>query len=462
MNYIAYKIAWMLLLLGSLNLAYAQKETPPEGGTPKDFTLPEKEEGTLDNGMAYTMVPYGAIPKVQVNLIIKTGNVHEKADQVWLADLTGDLMREGTTSMSNQELSVKMAHMGGELNINVGSNATTISGNVLSEFAPDLIRLISDVVQNPAFPASEIDRLKNDLQRQLSVQSNTPQAQAQSKFFALMYPDHPYGRIFPTADMIDSYDLELVKQFYQDNFGAKRSVLYVVGQFDKDAAATAIEESFKSWVAGPEPTYPDTPLAAAKDVSITDRPGAPQSTLMIGLPVPGPDNQDYISMSVMNALLGGSFASRITSNIREDKGYTYSPSSSISNRIGGSLWFEMADVTTEHTQASLDEIRKEIERLQQEAPGKEELEGIQNYQAGIFVLQNSSLGGIIGQLNFLDQYNLPDSFLTNYVQNIYAVTPEKVKEMTDKYLDPDKMTLVIVGDKSKIEQQIEGAQFQPK
>lgn len=461
MKNVIHQISFVLFLLGSLQLAYAQKETPPAGGTPKDFQLPEKETGSLENGMEYIMVPYGDIPKVQVTLVIKTGNINEEADQVWLADLMGKLMKEGTTSLSSQELSVKMAHMGGELNINVGST-TSISGSVLSEFAPELIALISDVVQHPAFPASEIDRLKNDLQRQLSVQSNTPQAQAQSRFFALMYPDHPYGRVFPTSEMIDSFTLDMVKQFYEDNFGAKRGVLYVVGQFEKSEVASVIQKSFQSWQPGPEPNYPEVIVASGKDVSITDRPGAPQSTLMIGLPVPSPNNPDYISMTVMNSLLGGSFASRITSNIREDKGYTYSPHSALSNRKGASLWYEQADVTTEYTQASLDEIRKEIERLQQEAPGKEELEGIQNYQAGIFVLQNSSLGGIIGQLNFLDQYNLPDTFLTNYVQNIYAVTPEEVKEMTEKYLDPDKMTLVIVGDKSKIEQQIEGAQYQPR
>ncbi len=453
---------FFFLLLGSFHWGYTQKQTPPAGGEPKDFTLPNKEEATLENGMGYTLVPYGAIPKVQINLIVKTGNIHEEKNQVWLSDLTGNLMKEGTTSTNSKELSVKMARMGGELNINVSGNFTTISGNVLSEFAPELIRLIAEVVQQPAFPASELDRLKNDLQRQLSVQSNTPQAQAQSQFFAIMYGDHPYGRIFPTQEMISSYTLEQVKQFYQGNFGAQRSVLYVVGKFDKDAVTDAIQESFQNWTKGPAPVYPEATAQSTKEMEIIDRPDAPQSTLMIGLPVPDPTNQDYISLDVMDALLGGSFASRITSNIREDKGYTYSPSSTIDIEKGTALWYEQADVTTEYTQASLDEIKKEIERLQQEPPAPEELEGIQNYQAGIFVLQNSSPGGIIGQLNFLDLHDLPDTFLTNYVQNIYAVSPEKIQEMTQKYLKTDDMTLVIVGDKNKIEQQIEGAQLQPR
>lgn len=450
-----YFIPFLLLLLCSLTPATAQKQSPPEGGQPKDFQLPDKQEGSLPNGLTYALVPYGAIPKAQVNLVVKTGNIHEAANQVWLADFVGVLMKEGTLSHSGKDLSVKMAHMGGELNIGVGSNTVTISGHVLSEFTPELVRLIADVVQHPAFPEAEAERLKNDLKRQLSVQSNKPQAQAQSRFYALTYPQHPYGRVFPTAEMIDAFTIQQARGFYDKNFGAKRSVLYVAGKFDQEEVAKAIEESFAGWQEGPEPFYPKANPQAAQEVALIDRPGAPQSTLMLGLPVAAPSNPDYLPLQVTNALLGGSFASRITSNIREDKGYTYSPRSAIHAGKDVAVWYEQADVTTEHTQASLNEIRKEIEQLQQEAPGQEELEGIQNYQAGIFVLQNSSPGGIISQLNFLDLHDLPDSYLTNYVQNVYAVAPEKVKELTGQYLQPEKMTLVIVGDKEKIEKQMQ-------
>jgi predicted Zn-dependent peptidase len=153
-------------------------------------------------------------------------------------------------------------------------------------------------------------------------------------------------------------------------------------------------------------------------------------------------------------LLGGSFGSRITRNIREDKGYTYSPFSAVANHIGGTLWYEQADVTSEHTVASLQEIEKEIKKLQAIPPSAEELEGIQNYEAGIFVLRNSSPAGIINQLNFLDLYGLEDSYLGNYVKNIHSVTPEQVSELTKTHINYDKMTKILVGDKETIEQQI--------
>ena len=118
-----------------------------------------------------------------------------------------------------------------------------------------------------------------------------------------------------------------------------------------------------------------------------------------------------------------------------------------------SVWYEQADVTSEHTGESLQEIAKEIKRLQNEPPSKEELTGIQRYQAGIFVLQNSTPSGIIGQLNFIDQYGLDESYLTNRVKNIYAVTPEKVSQMTKAHFNYEDMTLVMVGDKKLLEKQ---------
>ncbi|HZX75149.1 MAG TPA: insulinase family protein, partial [Cyclobacteriaceae bacterium] len=160
------KIFFLASLILALTIEFqslAQKQTPPAGGTPKDFKLPEKKISQLPNGLKSTLVNYGAIPKVSVQLIIKTGNVHEGPNEVWLADLTGKLMEEGTTTMDYKTISKKVASMGGNVNIGVGVDNVTISGSVLSEFAPELIKVIGDLVINPAFPASEVDRLKTDL-----------------------------------------------------------------------------------------------------------------------------------------------------------------------------------------------------------------------------------------------------------------------------------------------------------
>ena len=237
--------------------------------------------------------------------------------------------------------------------------------------------------------------------------------------------------------------------------GARRTTVYVAGNFDAEAVREAVRNALADWREGPEEFYPVAEAAPAEVVKIIDRPGAPQSTIYYGLPVPDPSQEDFLALDVTNSILGGSFASRITSNIREDKGYTYSPTSIYDTNYKTALWYERADVTTEHTGASIAEIKKEISRLQEEPPTPEELEGIINYESGIFVLQNSSPSGIIGQLVFLDTHELDESFLENKVANMHAVTPEKIMELTRKYIRLENMTLIVVGDKAKIESQLQ-------
>ena len=432
----------------------AQKQAPPEGGKPRDFKLPTTKTFTLDNGLTATLVQYGAVPKVSVMFAIRGGNLNEKASEVWLADLVGDMMKEGTASRSAKQLAEEAASMGGSISIGVGPDLTTISGDVLSESGPALVALLADVVRNPSFPASELERLKNDRVRELAVSKMRPGSLAMEAFYKMLYPDHPYGRVFPTEAMLNGFSLDQVKAFYDENFGAVRTTVFVVGKFDEPSMESAIRKAFDGWRKGPEPLI-NIPTPMTKGgFAVVDRPGAPQSTIYVGLPVLNPSDGDYVGLLVTNSLLGGSFASRITSNIREQKGYTYSPTSMISARYRDAYWAEVADVSTNVTGAALKEIFKEITRLQNEPPSDEELKGIQNYLAGTFVLQNSSRGGITNQLSFLRLHGLTEDYLTNFVKRVYAVTPEEVSALAKKHLQTEQMTLAITGDTKAVTPQV--------
>src|SRR5690606_21373440 len=146
-----------------------------------------------------------------------------------------DLMREGTTSRSSQQISLEAARMGGSVGISVSPDELTVSGSGLSEFAPELVRLIADLAMNPAFPESELERLKANRIRQVAVSKSQPRSLALEKFQAILYPDHPYGRVFPTEQMIASYTVDRIRSFYDEHVGAARSHLFVVGQFDVNA-----------------------------------------------------------------------------------------------------------------------------------------------------------------------------------------------------------------------------------
>lgn len=439
--------------------ALAQKQTPPEGGSPKAFTVPANETYTLPNGMKVTLVQYGIIPKTAISLAIDAGEINEGSGRIGVAGLTTDLMKEGTEKLTSQQVAEDAARMGSTLEIHASQDQTKLGIDVLQEFAPDAVKLLADVAQHPRLPQSEIDRLKNDALRQIALQNSQPQTIAVVRFRKILYGDHPYAIVVPAEADIKKLTIQDVKDFYTGNFGAQRAHLYIAGKFDAAAVKKAIAENFSSWSKGPARMENVPVLKPQHVLDVTDRPGAPQSTLIVGLPVPPATSPDTVSIIVTNALLGGSFNSRITANIREAKGYTYSPRSELSRRYHDGYWAETADVTTQFTGPSLKEIFFEVGRMQKEPVTEPELKGIQNYLSGIFVIQNSSRGALIGQLQNVDFQGLGENYLKTYVAKVNAVTPAVVQKMTQDYIKPEEMTIVVVGDKAKITDQL--TEFQP-
>jgi predicted Zn-dependent peptidase len=453
----------LALALATASSAVAQttgRQSPPAPGTAKNFTLPAPTRVTLPNGLPITMVAFGQVPKVAIRLVVEAGNLHEQANEVWLADLTGRMLQEGTTSMTADALARELAGMGGELSVSVSSDRASISTEVLAERGPDALKLLADVAQQPRLPEDALARVKASMARELAIQKTTPQSIAQERFVALMYGDHPYGRLFPTEAVLGGYTLDQVRTFHRQHFGGNRARLYVAGVFDRAAMEAAARSAFGSWAAAQAPPAPAPPAPRDRGFALLDRPNAPQSTVLIGVRVPDASDAAWIPLDVTDSLLGGTFASRITSNIREQKGYTYSPYSTVTTNIKTSHWVEQADVTTAVTGAAIKEIVGEITRLGAEAPPAPELQGIQRNLAGTFVVSNASRAGVIGQLAFVDRHGLGDDYLAKYVERVNAVTPAQVRDVAAKYLVPDKMTLVVVGDAKTVKEQL--APFESK
>jgi len=434
--------------------SFAQKQTPPAGGAPKAFALPAHETYMLPNGMKVTLVPYGTVPKATASLVVRTGTANQTPEQYSVASILGNLLKEGTTTRSAKQLAEEFAEMGGDLNVSIGEDESAFTTDVLSEFGPNALKLLADVSQHPLLPESELARLKNDAVRQVTIARSIPQQIAGERFRKILYPEHPYGRVLPAPEDIQKQTAANAKAFYETNFVASRAHLYVAGRFDTAAVKKAIAENFSGWRKGAPATTAAPKTQPKRVLDVTDRPGAAQSTIFIGLPVPSAESPDNIPLAVTNTLLGGSFSSRITSNIREQKGYTYSPSSQISRRVHDAYWVETADVTTAVTGPSLKEIFGEVERLQKEAPGADELKGIQSFLSGLFVIQNSTRGALIGQLRYVNLQGLGEGYLKTYVQKVNAVTPGDVQRVTAQYIKPEQMTIVVVGDKAKISEQL--------
>jgi predicted Zn-dependent peptidase len=376
-------------------------------------------------------------------------------ENVWLQTVTAQMLREGAAGRTGAQIAEAAAGMGGNLAVAANQHETTLTLNVLSEHAPDAVRLISDVARRPDFPAGELERVRAGLLRNLSVAKSQPQAAADAALAAAYYgASHPYGRPFPTEAQLRGYTLDDLRRFYDQNFGAQRSRLYIAGRFDAAAVRAAIEAAFSDWTSGPERLrLPPQPQQGPRMV-LVDRPGAPQSTIRLAFPAPVAGSPGDIPMRVSNSLLGGAFSSRITKNIREAKGYTYSPFSATTFNPGQSIWTFDADVTTDVTGPALKEVFSEIRRMQTEAIPDEEAGGMRTYMAGTFIISNASPAGLINQVATRDFHGLPTNWLDAYVPSVLAVSAPAMQASVREALPLERATLVVVGDLAKITPQL--------
>lgn len=429
---------------------------PPRPDVPPlaTFTLPPRRQEALPGGARLTLVEAGTVPLAAIRLVLRAGAVDLPADATWLDRFVVDYLREGTRDRDAATFAGALAAMGGRLDVDVDELSTTLSTEVLAEHAPAAVALLLELARSPRFPADAAERLLTDLRRTFDMAQAQPAWLAYATMRRALFGDQPYGRVMPAPEVIESFTTARAAEFWERTTGARRAHLMVAGRFAPDAVIEAARNASDGWSPGAEPAPLSASSREGRAIHLVDRPGAEQSTLQIGLPVIDPPHEDYVALEVTNALLGGAFASRITMNIREDKGYTYSPRSVISARPQGTYWVEVADVTTAVTGASLHEIFGEIDRLRGEAPPEEELRGVINYVAGSFVLRQSSPSALLDHLEFLDRHGLHGGYSSSYLARVQAVTPADVQRLTATYLRPEAMAIALVGDRAAVEAQV--------
>jgi len=437
----------------------------PSTGTMKPFSVPASESFRLPNGMQVTLIPYGITPTTVISLRVYAGALNQE-DDVSLPALTAQMLREGAGGRTGAQLAEAAASMGGNLAVGAGAHETNVTLNVLSEYAADAVRLVADVARRPDFPMSELNRVRQGLLRNLAIAKSQPGPLAEVALASAYYgPNHPYGRLFPTEARLQGYTIEDVRRFYTANFGARRARLYVSGRFNAAEVRAAIEQSYADWQPGPERLRLPAEPQRGPQVILVDRPGAAQTTLRLAFPAPAAGSAGDIPMRVSNALLGGSFSSRITTNIREARGYTYSPGSNTTFNVGEARWTFNADVTTGVTGPALKEVFHEIRRMQTESIPEQEAAGMRNYLAGTFVLSNASPGGLINSIATRDLHGLPANWLDAYVPAVLRVSGSAMQESVRQSLPLERMILVAVGDLAQITPQLralpelQGAEF---
>lgn len=425
----------------------------PPIGTPRSFKMPAVERVHLKNGMTVAFVPFGSVPQATLVLNTFAGDLNAPG-RPWLANAHAELSKRGAGGRDANQLAEALSAMGGSLGTAGGADFTQYSTTVLSERAGDAIGLIADVARRPNFAQADFDRVMADLKRQLAQTQASPQAMANVLLAKALYPNHPYGDLLPTAAQLDQMRLADIQRFHDQQMGAARSTLYVIGRFDRAAVLAAADKAFGTWKAGLPRKIWLARAATGPRLILVDRPGSQQTTIRLALAAPAVDTPTDIPFRVTDTLLGGSFGSRITGNIREDKGYTYSPNSAVGARRGGANWFWNADITPAVTGKAMAEVFKEIRRLQSQPPAAAELQGMKTYTANYFLIRTTDAPLIAGQLVRADLLGIKPNYFSSYVQRSMAVTPAQVSAMASQNLRLNQMMMIAIGDMKTVEPQL--------
>ena len=452
-------LAASLIGTGPSAIAQASRPQPAE---PRRFTPPRAIETVLPNGLALTVVPYGTTPTARIELVINAGTADEPADQVGIAELVGDYLREGSRSRSVDVLAKETSTLGvvgGEIGVLVRPYQTWLGGEVLSESAPALVDLIGDLVQRPAFAPEQLARLKANQVRRLSTRRTQPATLASTRVNTLLFPNHPSDRI-PTDEQVQELALDDVRRFHATHFVAARAHLYVAGVFDAPAVEAATRRAFGAWAPG-APRAPDRAVRRgdprtdeAPVIHLLDRPGASQARIQVSTPVVDPAHPDHPVLNLLNILLGSVQTSRIVANVREQHGYSYNVSSRMVRRPGSSQWALTADVANNVTGAALREILAELARVVAAPPGDEELRAHQAFMSGVLISENATPAGILDTLRYFDLYGVDAAYRARFVDLVRDITPADIQRVARTYFEPRDLVIVVVGDRAAVAAQL--------
>jgi zinc protease len=389
---------------------------------------------------------------------MKMGGAGDPEGKAGLASLTADMLDEGTKTRSALDISDQLSSIGAAVQIGAGWDSTTASLRTLTRHMDRALEIYADVVTNPSFPDKELQRLRATRLAALRQQRDSPEAIAGLVFQTALYGrNHPYGHPLSGDEAsLNSFTGDDVRNFYDTYFRPNNSALIVVGDVKPDVVVEKLEKALAGWKSAHVPAVDVSAAPVAREHSmiyLVDRPGSVQSVINIGQVGVPRSSPDFFPLFVMNRILGGASSARINLNLREDKGYTYGASSVFSFRRGAGPFVAQAPVQGFSTKESVMEFMKEIRGIRGEIPvTSEELEAAKQSIIRGFPRGFETPDQIANGLETIVTYDLPDTYFNSYIERIQAITLEDINRVANRYLQPDRMAVVIVGDRSKIEQ----------
>jgi predicted Zn-dependent peptidase len=346
--------------------------------------------------------------------------------------------------------------MGGSLTAAVSQDFSSLTVRGLSEFTPKIIELVADVAMNATLPADEVAILKDQHLQTAMQQKASPQFLSNREFRRALFGEHPYARTSETEATIRAMDRAKVEAFHRSHYRPNNAFLLVVGDVDPNAVIAVAEKTMGSWAKGEvqKPSFPAPPPLNGRRVVFVQRPNSIQSSISLGNFAVKRGDERWYELTLANTIYGGAFNSRIVRNIREEKGYTYSPGSALTGFADAGFYRFNADVRNEVTGATLTEVFKEIDKLRAEGAAAKEVQDAKAYIRGVFPIQTQTQSGLANALNTVYVFGLPKDYPETYRAKIAAVTPEQVKNGATTLLGSENSVIAIVGDYAKVKDQL--------
>jgi zinc protease len=422
--------------------------------------LPKAVEVVLDNGLTVMILEDHRFPVVNMNLTISgAGPIFDPADKPGLANLTAQMLREGTKTRNSRQIAEEIDKLGATLGANsgFGSTAASVSASGLSDNFDQWFGLMADMLMNPSFPADEFGKLKGRQKTALTQQRTQPGFLSEERFRRVVYGNHPAAVYSTTPAVLDSLTPEMLATWHRERYVPQNAILGISG----DVKATEVIAKLKTALAGwkrtdyKETLPPNAKPATEGKIYLIDRPNSVQSTITMGNIAIDRRHADYIPVVVMNSIVGGGASARLFMNLREEKGYTYGVYSNFTQLKYPGPWSAGGDVRTEVTEGAMTEFMRELNRIRDEKVPADELEEQKRSIVAGFALSLESPQQLLSYSITRKIYGLPDDYWETYPAKIMAVTADDVQRVARQYVNPQTQQIVVVGDAKKIKSILE-------
>lgn len=448
---------WLLLC----PFVQAQKEDPlpkdlPPYGAQTAFQPPEVKASKLGNGLTVWLVSEPGLPLVSFRVVVLGGLAFDPAEQQGISDLIAKALTQGTKTRTARQIAEQIQAVGGDFETGSDRDTLAIATTVLSSKTGVALDILADVLQDASFPDKEIAIVKQNVSDELRSQEAGPTFQANRAIARVLFGSGPYSVIAPTQESLARMTANDLRREYSRRFRPDQTILIAVGDFDVNAMASSVNLALGKWKASAGSTTAaafsvEKPVAfAPRTITFVTRPNSAQITLVLAGFAPQRGEPDYEATVVANTIYGGAFTSRLVLNLREDKGYTYTPGSILSTLRQATYLSSRADVRNAVTGASLNEMLYELNRMATTNPSDEEITRAKRYLLGIEAVLMQSRAQLAVELAALWINGLGPDAIDRYNQRIAATSASDVEAVSKKYFPASRMAIVAVGDETII------------